>query len=151
MPYASLKWEAEAYMSYEPLDDVSFQLRQEQLLTLAYFKHLRDHVIKKGFSFMASFDGRHRSAKSTTAATLGCLWDDSFERQFESRIVQDHIEFMDAIERIAKQNIQGGVIMVDEAGISMASTDWYENFMKTITKTMQMFGYLYPVVLFVAH
>jgi len=150
MTESIVHWEADAWLSYHFDQSAELKIAHEELLAIAYLKHLRDHVVKNKFSFMASFDGRHRSAKSVTACTIGCLWDSTFEQQFEHRIVQDHLEFMDAIDSLDRNGIKGGVIMVDEAGISMASTDWYEQFMKTITKTMQMFGYLLPVVLFVA-
>ena len=146
-----MEWENGAMTCHKELfDSPYYKLKQDELMAIAYMKYQRDHVIKQGFSFMGSFDGRHRSGKSITAATFGYLWDETFWKYFENRIVQDHHEFMDAIERIAKDKTVGGVIMVDEAGISMASADWYERWMKTITKMVQMFGYLYPVILFVA-
>jgi hypothetical protein len=145
------KWEADNFMGVEPeFDTPSFRLRQAELLGIAYFKHQRDYVIKKRFSFLGSFDGRHRSGKSITAACFGYLWDDTFVKYFENRIVQDHHEFIDAIDKIASSGVKGAVIMVDEAGVAMSSADWYERWLKTIVKMVQMFGYLYPVVLFVA-
>jgi len=92
----------------------------------------------------------HNSGKSITAATFGYLWDSTFWKYFENRVVQDHKEFVDSVDKLSKGNIKGGVIMVDEAGIVMSSSDWYEKWMKTITQMVQMFGYLCPVVLFVA-
>lgn len=146
-----MEWENAAMTCHNELyNSPYYKLKQDELIALAYLKSTREHVIEKQFSFMASFDGRHRSGKSITAATFGYLWDKTFWQYFENRVVQDHKEFMDAIDKIAKEKITGGVIMVDEAGISMASADWYERWMKTITKMVQMFGYLYPVVLFVA-
>jgi hypothetical protein len=123
---------------------------QQSILALAYLKSIRRRVVGNGFTYLASFDGKHRSSKSTTAITFAYLWDPTFWDYFESRIVQDHIEFVNAMEQISKLKIKGGCIIVDEAGVSMSSSDWYERWMKTITKMVQMFGYLYPIVLFVA-
>lgn len=92
----------------------------------------------------------HNSGKSLGASTFAYLWDPTFWPRFENRIVQDHKDFINEIEIIAKEGIKGGVIIVDEAGIAMSATDWYERWMKTITQMVQMFGYLCPVVLFVA-
>lgn len=129
---------------------VELPISQQELLGLAYLKHKRDQVVKTGLSFLGSFDGRHRSGKSLAAATFAYLWDPTFYPNFESRLVRDHREFLDAWEVIARNNIQGAVVQVDEAGVSMASADWYEAWLKSITKMVQMFGYLHPIVLFVA-
>lgn len=124
--------------------------KQSELLALAYLKHTRDHVVKRGFSYMAAFDGRHRSGKSVSACTLAYMWDPTFWTYFESRVVQDYTQFANAIEQIEKLHIKGAVIVCDEAGISMSSSDWYEKYLKAIAKMVQMFGYLCPIVLFIA-
>jgi hypothetical protein len=146
-----MEWENEAMVCHKTLlDSPYFRLKQNELMGIAYLKSERDHVVGKKFSLLASFDGRHRAGKSLTAATVGYLWDSTFWDNFENRIVQDHQSFMNALEYLAKSKIEGGVIVVDEAGVSMGSSDWYERWMKVLTDTVQMFGYLYPVVLFVA-
>lgn len=126
------------------------KMKQEEMIAMAYLKHTRDFVVKKGFSFLGSFDGRHRSGKSMGAITFAHIWDPTFYKSFEQRIVQNHIEFMNAIEGIADQDIRGGVIVVDEAGVSMGSDQFWETWLRTLTKTVQMFGFLFPVILFVA-
>ena len=145
-------WKANSFTYDKVHTNTAFEgFKQQELIALAFLKHQRDYVIKKKFSMMASFDGRHRSGKSITACLFAYLWDDTFWKYFEHRIVQDHKEFNDAIENIAKgKGIKGAVIMVDEAGVSMSSSDWYERWMKNLTKIFQMFGYLHPIVLFVA-
>lgn len=130
--------------------ETSTDIDYQDLIAMKYFKNIREHVILKKFTHLASFDGRHRSGKSITASTIGHLIDPTFWRDYEQRLVQDPKEFVDAVEFIAKQNIRGAVIQVDEAGVSMASSDWYERWLKTISKMVQMFGYLYLIVFFVA-
>jgi len=146
-----MKWEAQDLMGINK-DYLSpyERLRKEELLGMAYLKSCHDHVISNGFSYIASFDGRHRSGKSVTAITFAYLWDYSFWDNFEKRIVQDHNEFIEAISSIAKNKIKGGCVIVDEAGISLSASDWYEKWMKTVTQMVQMFGMWCPVVLFVA-
>lgn len=122
----------------------------QEILALAYLSSLRRQVTDVGLTYLAAFDGRHRSGKSIAATTFGYLWDPTFWPQYESRMVQEPKEFMDALERIDQNKINGAVIQVDEAGVSMANSEWYERWMKTLTKTVQMFGYLHPVVFFVA-
>lgn len=142
------KWKASSFMDAHHEGNKYFS--QPELLALAYLKGERDHVVKQGFSKLSSFDGRHRSGKSVTAALFAHLWDPTFWDNFEQRIVRDHKDFIDVMEDVNKKKIHGSVTMVDEAGVSMSSADWYERWLKTITKMVQMFGYLHPIVFFVA-
>lgn len=99
---------------------------------------------------LGSWSGRHRSGKSVSASCAGYLMDPTFWDNYESRVVKDHREFFDAWEVIDRNKIYGAVVQVDEAGVSMASSDWYETWIKDISKMVQMFGYLRPVVFFCA-
>lgn len=134
----------------EWVDYSALGLDFDRLVALGWLKHQNDHVQKKGFSLMASYDGRHRAGKSVLAATHGYLWDETFWPDFENRIVSDYKDFANLMENLDHRRINGPVIMVDEAGVSMGSADWYEGWMKSLTKVFQMFGYLHPRVLFVA-
>ncbi len=146
-----MNWEANSFMGVDYETESAFtHLTQEELIGLAYLKHTRDFVIKKGFSYLASFDGRHRSGKSLASITFAHLWDPTFYKYFESRIVQDHNEFMNAIQNLADEDIKGGCIVVDEAGVSMGSDQYWETWLRTLTKTVQMFGFLLPVIEFVS-
>lgn len=145
------KWKTSGYVTYpEEASAIKLPISQEELIGLAFVRHKRNEVVRAGLSFLGSFDGRHRSGKSLAAATFAYLWDPTFYPNFNARIVRDHREFFDAWENVAKCGIDGAVVQVDEAGVSMASSDWYETWLKHITKMVQMFGYLHPVVLFVA-
>lgn len=134
----------------EFVDYSALGLDYDRLVALAWLKHQNDHVQKKGFSLMASYDGRHRAGKSVLAAEHGYLWDATFWPDFENRIVSDYKDFANLMEQLDHRRVNGPVIMVDEAGVSMSSADWYEGWMKSLTKVFQMFGYLHPRVLFVA-
>jgi len=145
-------WQANSFMGLDAAETVipHINFPDNQLLALAYFKHVHDQVKKRKFSFMGSIDGRHRAGKSIFACSFGYLMDNTFWPNFEARIVQDHVQFGEAIENIAREEIEGAVVMVDEAGTSMASSDWYERWLKALTKMVQIFGYLHPIILFVA-
>lgn len=147
-PWAPPIWKASDFLACEEVN--LYPLTTPEMLALAYIKHKRDYVMRGGFSLLNNFAGRHRAGKSIFSACMGSLWDSDFLMNMEARIVQDHKEFLDLIERFDSHHIRGGVIMVDEAGVSMGSSDWFENWMKALTKTVQTFGYLHPVVNFVA-
>lgn len=123
---------------------------RQEMLGMAYWASLRYKIKHVGLTYLASFDGRHRSGKSVAASTVGWLFDKTFADYYENRLVQEPRDFIEILERIREDEIKGAVIQVDEAGVSMASTDWFERWMKALTKTMQVFGYLHPIVLFVA-
>ena len=90
------------------------------------------------------------SGKSVQATLMGYLWDPTFHKYFERRIVQSPQEFVAAMEGIITDDIKGAAIVIDEAGATMASSDWYEKWIKAITKTLQICGMLKPMILFVA-
>jgi hypothetical protein len=138
-------------MSLEGVHDYSYLgMNHEQLLGLSWLKHRYDHVVQKGFSELMSMDGRHRSGKSIYAVVDSWLGDDTFEANMENRLVSDYHDFFDVMENIEKNHIDGAMVNVEEAGVSMSSDDWYEIWMKTLTKMTQMFGYLHPRIKFVA-
>jgi hypothetical protein len=76
--------------------------------------------------------------------------DPTFWDNYENRVIKDHRQFLDVWEEIDRKKIYGAVVQVDEAGVSMGSDDWYEVWLQEISKMMQMFGYLHPVVFFCA-
>lgn len=135
---------------YDPRCDIGEEANFKEVLGISFFRHLRQYVVGKHFTYLASIDGRHRSGKSLTACMIAYLIDPTFWDNMESRIVHSPAEFMAAVERIKRDNIKGAVIIVDEAGVSMSSSDWYEKMLKTVTKVVQFFGYLYVIVFFVA-
>lgn len=146
------KWNDILVMAQEQLKNEQKQrLKQPQRIFIGYLMHLYNQIHNLGFSLLASFDGRHRSGKSITAITWASLLDSSFLKYMERRLPTEPKEFVDLYENdIAKFNRKGAVVVVDEAGISFASSDWYEKWIKTVAKMVQMFGYLRPVVFFVA-
>lgn len=140
--------------SYTAVEEVQtlqkLKIPIERQIGLAYIKHTNNLVNKTGFSELENFDGRHRSGKSVTACLMAYLQDETFWDDFENRVIADHNQFIDLMEKIEKHNIKGACIIIDEAGVSMSSSDWYEVWLKTITKMVQMFGYLRPRIKFVA-
>ena len=133
---------------YDEATELNIGEYYHNFLALAYLRNIRTHCVDRKFTFLASFAGRHRSSKSTTATYFGYLEDDTFWKYYESRVVSNPRQFMEAVDQIASLSSdpehpkRSCVIVVDEAGNSMASSDYYENFMKTISKVTMMFGYL---------
>jgi len=121
-----------------------------EVLFLAYARYIRNRLIKNNKSFIAGFEGEHRSGKSETAVGLAYMVDPSFWPRIEQRIVSTPDELMKEIEVIDKEGIHGAVIIVDEGGVSVASDEFYSKWYKTLSKVFQMFGYLNPCIFFCA-
>lgn len=139
------------FLTYPPEDTVRrLPLPEKDVIALAYWRHQRAQVVDVGLSMLGSWAGRHRSGKSVWASTAGYLMDPTFWPNYEERVIKDHRQFLDVWEKIDRHKIRGAVVQVDEAGVSMGSDDWYETWLKEISKMMQMFGYLRPVVFFCA-
>ena len=145
------KWQASAFTFDGDYNATALTSRRlEELLALAYLKSVRRTVVSTGLSYLASFSGRHRSGKSVTACTWAHLWDHTFWNYFETRVVQSPQDFVRAMEIVIKDNTKGAAFVVDEAGATMASSDWYEKWIRALQKTLQICGMLKPMILFVA-
>lgn len=128
--------------------------QNEELIALAYLTSVRRKVIENRFSNLMSWDGRHRSGKSVASMEFSWVWDSTFKNDFENRIIVDPDDLLKTIENAGK-NFKltgqiGTAIVIDEAGNTLSSSEWYESWAKTINKLVQMFGYLCPQISFVA-
>ena len=74
----------------------------------------------------------------------------TFWERFEHRIVNNPNQFLEEVRYIAHNKIKGAYIQIDEAGVSMANTGWYEQWAKSISATVQIIGYLNPFISIVA-
>lgn len=92
----------------------------------------------------------HNTGKSVSACLFGHYLDHSFWPNFEHRVIQSPYQFMTCMENIIKDEVIGASIVVDEAGTTFSAGDWYEKWMKTIQKFLQVCGLLKPIILFVA-
>ncbi len=117
----------------------------------AYLRDIYKSVHLKKFSFLATVTGRHRVGKSVSAVALGDLLDPTFYDNLEERVVYTPYEFSVAIQNIAnsKPKIIGGCVVWDEANLGLSSRDWYTQANKHINFTVQAFGYIRPIVIFV--
>lgn len=120
------------------------------LLAVAYLKSIRTHVHRNGLSYLSSFTGPHRSAKSVSASLFAHILDSTMWDAFESRIIQSPYQFMTCMKGIIDDEIIGASVVVDEAGTTFSSGDWYEKWMKVIQKFLQTCGMLKPKLFFVA-
>lgn len=117
----------------------------------AYLRDIYRGVHIKKFSFLATVTGRHRVGKSVTAVALADLLDPTFKKNLEKRVVYTPYEFSQAIQDLANSTpkVIGGCVVWDEANLGLSSRDWYTQANKHINFTVQAFGFLRPIILFV--
>lgn len=146
------KFELGNYMYIPQLEEVeaTYNISDEEILGLAYLKKKRDDLITRKFSWLVAFDGRHRSGKSVSAIMIAIMFDKTFWRNFESRIVHTPEQVLEQFEIIADNDIHGACVIIDEAGASLAGSDWYEKVQKSILKTVQIFGRYNPCIFMVS-
>ena len=146
-----LDWKHSGYVAPPvPYKISQLGLTKQEMIGLFFFRHIRTQVVVNDFSSIISIDGPHRTSKSTTTAMIACLLDETFEERMEQRIVVTPDQFMKCLTGFQKDNLHGGCIQVDEAGVTVAGSDYYERWMKCIVGAVQVFGWLNPFVFFVA-
>jgi len=116
---------------------------------LKLFTTIRASVISANFSFLALVVGRHRAGKSLFSVLMATLLDPTFYNQMGGRVVYEAQDFIEACNRLREQNIRGGAIVWDEAGVGLPSREWYEIANKSINYALQIIGYLNPILVFV--
>lgn len=135
----------------EPFDSIEkYGFSEEELLALLWIRQLRHRVKVTGLSLFLTIEGAHRSGKSRFAVTLGCLFSKDFLADMGRYIVSNSDQLLDLIEYIEKNHIIDPVILVDEAGASLNSGDWFESMQKAVIKTFTIIGWLHPTIIFVA-
>ncbi len=147
-------WEGTCYVfnkNNEPPDVLSqLNLNSRDLNGIAFLRGLRNVVVKKKLSLFITIEGRHRSGKSRMAIGIACLFSNRFEREMEQFVVTDSESMLNLVERIDREKIRNPIIVVDEAGNSLNSADWFEKMQRAIIKTMTVIGYLLPTIIFIA-
>lgn len=144
-------WKRKAFTAdKDHLNSVLMSKPLGTLLAMAYFKSIRHHVHRNGLSYLASFTGSHRSTKSVSACLTAHLLDPTFYPNFEQRVIQSPYQFATTMKSIIDEEVIGAATVVDEAGTTFSSGDWYEKWMKTIQKFLQVCGMLKPIIIFVA-
>ena len=127
-------------------------LPQSTMLALAYLRNKRARIWRTKMSWLACFEGAHRSGKSFAATLFASILDSTFTDDMDGRIVHGHEAFIAKIKEFDAKKIYGGAIVCDEAGVvgNFSSAEWQKEWMAAINSVMQMFGYLHPVILFIA-
>jgi len=131
-------------------DIASLAYNLDELIFIAWARHIRTSLTINNFSFICGFEGRHRSGKSESATALAYLIDPTFWPRMEHRIVKTPQELMVEIETIAKEKTKGAVIIIDEGGVVVPSDEYFQEWYKTLSRVFQMFGYLNPCIFFCA-
>lgn len=146
-----VKWEYDHEFGSD-MDEETSILPLSNMLALAYLRNKRARVWRTKKSWLASFEGGHREGKSFAATLFGCILDKTFEADMDNRIVHGHQMFIAKIKEFDEKKIYGGVVIADEAGVvgNFSSAEWQTQWMAAINSIFQMFGYLHPIILFIA-
>lgn len=122
----------------------------KELLYIAWCRHIFRDVVLINKSKILGIGGTHRSGKSLWACTMAYIWDSTFLPRMDKRVVQTPKAFMDEIKYIKDNNIHGAVFVIDEGGVVAPSDAFYEEWYKTLNRTIQVIGYLNPIIIFCA-
>ena len=120
-------------------------------LAKVYFHSIYNSVHSQKFMWLGMVTGKHRVGKSVNTAAALSLLDRTFYRDMEIRTVYYADQFLKALNKIRKEEIIGGAIMWDEAGVGIPAREWYEVSNKTINAAVQVAGYLRPIIMLVTH
>jgi hypothetical protein len=123
---------------------------RKSLLALAIIRDLRNTVVQNKLSLFVVVDGRHRAGKSLMVFTLSWLISRSFKKNPARYIVKNAEDLLALIPQINQEKIYNPVIIIDEAGSSLNSSDWQERVMRAVIKTLAVIGYLHPTIFFIA-
>lgn len=153
-PYDDRIWGSTfyAYDSHlEPEDQLKkYGWTRNEIIGVYWLRNLRRVVKLKGLSLFITIDGRHRSGKSRFAVTMACLCDKTFEKDMEHRIVRNAEQLLELVSELDRDKVDCPVIVIDEAGASLSSNDWFEKVQKACMLTLQIIGYLHPTIFFIA-
>jgi len=135
--------------AYDFTDKVYFPEADPKLLSALYFRHIYKRVHDYKFNFLGFLTGKHRVGKSLNALSFGTALDPTFIDNIEDRVVYYAKDFTRALKQIRDDNIIGGVVIWDEAGVGVPAREWYNTSNKAIGMTLQVFGRYRPIVFFV--
>jgi len=131
-----------SFEEYFPQPDPELMLKQ-------YFWRIHDMVHEKNFNFMAMVTGKHRTGKSLSAVNMADLLDPTFAPNLEQRVVYTPSQFIETLNKIRDQNIIGGAVVWDESGVGLGSRDFQTLVSRSINHSIQVMGYLRPIIYFV--
>lgn len=145
------KFELDAF-SYGGETSELFELgfTEDELLGFGYFASIRRRVVVNNKTFLCACDGAHRSGKTRNTAAASCFIDPTFFKDMHRRFIFEPEELYKGIDYLQEKEIRGGIHIVDEAGATLAASEWYEDFSKAISEMFQIIGYLNPIVYFIA-
>lgn len=135
-------------LSLNDTTDFLYNVNGKILATL-YLRSIHQRIHEGNFNFLGMFTGKHRVGKSLAAVSMATALDPTFAENLEKRVVYFHKDFMGALKTMKKENVIGGAIVWDEAGVGLPARDWYELSNKSVNYTLQVFGRYRPIVFFV--
>lgn len=135
---------------YEYDFETIYPVPTPQRIAEAYLNRLYRKLHVDNFSLLICFYGKHRVGKSLAAVDFAYILDPTFEPNLEQRVVYTGKDIINAFKEIREKKIQGGAIIIDEAGSGeLSSQRWYEEAAKIISAELQAVGYLNPFIGFV--
>ena len=141
-------WKAEGFTWDSKNMNYNKNFDYDELLGLYYLMRKRREVVELKKSWLAHFQGGHRQGKTISAITLGYIFDPTFYDHFEKRLCVSREQYADALDQIKRLKRRGCVIIVDEAGTSVNSSEWFTSWMRAIQSSFEVMGYLSPIVFF---
>jgi hypothetical protein len=140
-------------ISFDPTDEakvalVDVQIPTELVIFIAWLKDMRTQLVVDNQALVIGFEGKPRSGKSASAVTIAYMIDPTFWPNMEDRIVTTSEQLSEQLRLLRKNDIHGGVIIVDESGVTVASEAYYEKWYQELSKMFLIFGYINPCIFF---
>ena len=114
-----------------------------------FYKEILDMVFKKNRNCLIIITGDTGTGKSYLALKLAQELDPTFTPEnISERVVCHPKQFIDLVVNKKDELKTGSVIVMDEAGVSMASREWYSYNNKALDYILQTFRYQKLIVIF---
>lgn len=114
---------------------------QPYMAPYLYYMHKRARI---KYNFQGTI-GEQGSGKSYWALLQALLLDPTFTKD---RIIFSSINFLDALDMLEDRSLKGRVILWDDAGVGLPSSEWYAISNKVIQLVMQTVRTLHPTINF---
>jgi len=121
------------------------------IATLIYMRALYRRVKKIGKSLIIQIDGEHQTGKSRIGGYFfAWILDPTFGENRKIRICTSDTGILEAVKNINDKQIKGAAIVIDEGGVAVGRQDFADRLAKAINKTIQIIGYLHPIIIIIS-
>ena len=122
----------------------------KEIIFIAWVRHIYRDVVLVNKSKIIGIGGFHRAGKSEWACTMAYCWDPTFFPRIKQRVMHTTAAFAAEIEYVREHDIHGAVFIIDEGGVVAPSDAFYEEWYKELNQSIQVMGYLNPIIIFCA-